>query len=269
MDKDIVLSKYKKAEEKLLVSKLLDKVSLAEKTGKITDTDFYNESEQNIINNVIKDIGLENYKIYGIAENSDRKMIIIYPENMRELFDSDSFKYETIVSVIRVIVPKDNKEFYNHGVYLGGILKLGIKREKIGDIIVFDDGCDIIVKKECEKFLLSNLSSLNRFSCCEINVIKNKEITKQEKSFKDIKVITSSLRLDNIVSELARTSRNKAVEILQEERVFVNYENETKSTKQIKENDTISIRGKGKFIISEIVGNTKKGNFILNIKKYA
>lgn len=269
MDKDVLLNKYKKVEEKLLVSKFLDKVNLAEKTGKITDTDFYNESEQNMINNVIKEIGIINYKIYGVTDNADRKMIIIYPENMSDLFVYDKFKYETIISVIRVIVPKDNKDFYNHSVYLGGIIKLGIKREKIGDIIVFDDGCDIIVKKECEKFLMTNLKSLNRFSGADISIIKNNEITKKEKTFQDIKIITSSLRLDNIVSELARTSRNKAVEILQEERVFVNYENEIKSTKQVKENDVISIRGKGKFIISEIVGNTKKGNYILNIKKYA
>ena len=83
-----------------------------------------------------------------------------------------------------------------------------------------------------------------------------------------IKIITSSLRLDNIVSELAKTSRNKASEILLQERVFVNYENETKNTKQVKEKDVISIRGKGKFIIDEIIGNTKKGNFIINVKKY-
>ena len=37
---------------------------------------------------------------------------------------------------------------------------------------------------------------------------------------------------------------------------------------KIKEKDVISIRGKGKFIIDEIIGNTKKGNFIINVKKY-
>ena len=268
MDKELVLSKYKKAEDKLLVSKFLDKVYLAEKTGKVIDSDFYNEAEQSIINNVISEIKLANYKLYGVTEDSDRKMIIIYPENMKELFESNIFKYDTIVSVIRIIVPKDGKSFYNHSIYLGGIIKLGIKREKIGDIIVFDDGCDIITKKESEKFLVSNLNTLNRFSGCDISVIKNSQITKTEKKFEELKIITSSLRLDNIVSELAKTSRSKATEILQEERVFINYQNETKSTKQIKENDVISIRGKGKFIISEIAGNTKKGNYVLIIKKY-
>ena len=37
---------------------------------------------------------------------------------------------------------------------------------------------------------------------------------------------------------------------------------------EIRENDIITIRGKGKFIIFKIEGNTRKGNFIINIKKY-
>jgi len=51
--------------------------------------------------------------------------------------------------------------------------------------------------------------------------------------------------------------------------VLVNYEQEKKNTKIIKIKDIVTIRGKGKFIIEDIVGNTKKGNYIVIIKKYA
>ena len=151
---------------------------------------------------------------------------------------------------------------------MGGIIKLGIKREKIGDILVYNNGADIILKKETEKFLYSNLKTLTRFKESEISNIKLDEVFKKERSFQYIKIITSSLRLDNIVSELAKTSRNKAAELLEQDRVFVNYENIDKNTKKIKEKDIITIRGKGKFIIDEINGNTKKGNFILIVKKF-
>ena len=84
----------------------------------------------------------------------------------------------------------------------------------------------------------------------------------------EISAIVISLRLDNIVSVLAKTSRNKAVDILEQERVFVNYKLETKASKQIKEGDVITIRGKGRFEFREIAGNTKKGRYIVKIDKY-
>ena len=76
------------------------------------------------------------------------------------------------------------------------------------------------------------------------------------------------MRLDNIVSELAKTSRTKAEEIIRAERVFLNYEVVDKDSKLVKIGDKLTIRGKGKFELKEQIGNTKKGRFILKIEKY-
>lgn len=43
---------------------------------------------------------------------------------------------------------------------------------------------------------------------------------------------------------------------------------ETKPTKAVKEKDILAVRGSGKYIISEILGNNKKGKIIINVKKY-
>ena len=76
------------------------------------------------------------------------------------------------------------------------------------------------------------------------------------------------MRLDNVISELARCSRNKALDIINQERVFVNFQCETKKTKQIKPGDMITIRGKGRFFIKEEVGNTKSGRIVIKIEKF-
>ena len=161
------------------------------------------------------------------------------------------------------------KEKYTHRNYLGVIVKLGLKREKIGDILVDKDGADIIACKEIIRFLEFNLPGLNRFKECEVHEIKLDELRKIIiiPKYKTIQV--SSMRLDNIVSELANTSRNKSSQIIESQRVFVNYICETKITKQIKEKDLITIRGKGRFKIDEIVGNTKKGKINLKIEYFS
>lgn len=269
MDKQDILEKYKKIEDKLLISKLFDKLDLCEKTGKVQTTDFLNELEQNIVSRVINMIGVDNCFLYGGFDGSDRKIVIVFPEKMRDVFERGNFKYDTIFSVFRIHVPEVDGKNFNHSVYLGGIIRLGIKREKIGDIIVEDDTADIVIKKESEKYLVGNLKTLTRFRDADISTISLSDICKAEKKFEEFKLITSSLRLDNMVSELAKTSRSKANEILEQERVFVNYEMEKKNTKMLRQNDIITIRGKGKFIIDEIAGNTKKGNFVIIVRKYA
>ena len=265
MEKAQILGKYKKIEEKLLISKLFDKIKLVEKQNKIQCTDFLTLVEVNLLKKVLEMINYKNYKIYGGIEEAQRNVIIIFPEKLEDLVEQSKFNYNTILNCIRITT---NSEILEHKYILGGLIKLGLKREKIGDIIVYENGADIVVCNEISKFLLSNLQQLTRFKNFNIEIVNLDEIVKKEQEFKEIKIIVSSLRLDNIVSELAKTSRSKADEMLSQERVLVNYEQVSKCTKIIKENDIITIRGVGKFIISEIVGNTRSGRFIIIVNKY-
>ena len=76
------------------------------------------------------------------------------------------------------------------------------------------------------------------------------------------------MRVDSIVSELAKTSRGKAEDIINEGRVFVNYENIMKTTKQIKENDIITIRRIGKFKLEKIDGKTRNDRVKIILNQY-
>ena len=60
----------------------------------------------------------------------------------------------------------------------------------------------------------------------------------------------------------------KAEEIISEQRVFVNSVLTEKVDKKINEKDIITIRGKGKFIFTEIQRETKGDKLVLNMKKY-
>ncbi len=265
MNRNEILDRYKKEEEKLLISKLFDKIGAVEKQNKYQYTDFLSPIELQILKKVLNIIGYKNYVIYGVTSNSQRNIIVLYPSKLESIFESNSFDFNSICNTIRISNCDEDME---HKRYLGGLIKLGIKREKIGDIIVSDGTADIIVLKEITKFLISHLQELTRFRNASIEVIDVEDTTEKEQEFTESKIIVSSLRLDNLVSELARTSRNKAVQILDDERVFINYECESKNTKLVKQGDIITIRGIGKFVLDEIVGNTKSGRFVIIIKKY-
>ena len=261
-----ILNEYKNKEEKMLLAEIFDKAENTDKKNKIEYTDFLDMSQIKLVQNFIHKQGVSNYILTGGFEEAERKIFIFYPEKFNEQVVKKNI--QNIIQIIRIQLPDDLKGKYTHRDYLGGVMKLGVKREKVGDIIVDNNGADIIIDKEISKFLLGNLKELTRFSKSIITLeniqnLRNVEIRKEE-----LEIIVSSLRLDNIISELARCSRNKALEIINMERVFINFQVETKKTKQIKEGDIITIRGKGRFIIKEKIGQTKSGRTILKIEKF-
>ena len=70
-------------------------------------------------------------------------------------------------------------------------------------------------------------------------------------------------------AKLISSSRNKAIEFIENERVLVNYDTIYKNSKMINFGDVITIRGKGKFIIDALVRNTRGDRCVLRVRKYA
>lgn len=122
--------------------------------------------------------------------------------------------------------------------------------------------------EDFSEILKNELPSLTRFENSKISIQEISDIRKKEIKIEEISIIVPSLRLDNIVSDLAKTSRSKAAQIINQERVFINGQNETKLSKQLKLNDVITIRGKGRFIIKEFTGTTRSGRTVIKIEKY-
>ena len=232
--------KYKDGEYKILIAKIIDKYNFSKTKNKIT------------------------YVFYGVKNQADRNSLIFYPEKIsKEMVEKN---YTKIFEVIRIILPNNIK--YEHREFLSGIMKLGIKREKFGDILVTEYGADIIVFSEISKILLEDLKTLTRFKKSDISIVNIGELMQKEIEFEELEIIVSSIRLDNFVSELAKCSRAQASELIKTGRVFLNYINEFKDSKRINQKDIITIRGKGKFIFEDIEKETKSGRLLIKIKKY-
>lgn len=268
MDRQELISRYKNDEDRLLVSKVLDKIKTAKTKNQITNTDFLDMYQRRITEEVLKAEREKNFLYYYPCENAEKAMLIIYPEKYDDILKNNKFNFSQFVKLIRITLPNQLNGQYVHKDYLSGIMKLGIKREKIGDILVFEDGADVVVSKDICDYVLSNLNQLTRFSKAEIEKLEISKIRKPSVRTEKFKITVTAMRLDCIVSELAHCSRTMVVKIIETQRVFLNYINETKNSKVISINDTIVIRGKGKFIIKNIEGETKKGKLIVVVEHY-
>lgn len=258
------MQKFETDDDKILIAKILDKQKFCESKNRITYSDFLNEKEKTFIK---KNLKLENYFFYGVNDNADREILVFYPDKLNEELARNAL--ENIISVIRITLPNELENEYEHRNYLSALMKIGVAREKIGDILVCSNGADIVVFNINKEYIIQSLEQLTRFRKAKIEEILLQQIRKKNDNFEESTIIVSSMRIDNIVSELFNCSRSKAEELIKNERVYINYEVILKGSKIVNIRDIVTIRGKGKFIIDGLVRNTRNERLVIKIKKYA
>lgn len=253
-------------EEKLLIARLTDRIKECKRKNKIINTEFLNMHQKNIIQKELNRLKERNYIFFGGYEDAHSEVLVIYPEK----FDTEIVKanMKNIIKVINIKLPKELIGKYEHKNYLSAVMIQGLGRKRLGDIIVHDDEAYIIVLKENAEYLKNSLQELTRFKKSQIDIIDFENIKIKFQEFEEFNIKVASNRIDAIVAEIAKTSRNKAEEYIDSKRVSINYQEETKYTRNVKENDVIVIKGKGKFIINNIGEKNQKGRLTINVKKY-
>lgn len=253
-------------EDRLVLAKLMDKIELCKTRNKIINTEFLTIHQKDIIEKELKRMNYKNYIFFGGYEGAEAEILILYPEKLE--IEIVRKRLLDIVKAIKITLPKEVIDKYTHRDYLKSVMKTGLNRNRIGDIIVHKDKAYILVLEENSKYISEFLRDLTIFNKAYIENINYNEIELKPIEFEEIRVTVSSMRLDNVVSEIAKTSREKAGKLILAEKIFVNSKVENKLTKLINEKDILVIRGKGKFIINEISGMNKKGKIVIQVSKY-
>lgn len=254
------------SEEKLIIARLNDKVKFCKTRNRVVNTEFLNMYQENIMRKELERIKFKNYIFTGGYEEAESKLLILYPDKLTE--DVVKNTIENIMNAIRIILPNEQIGEYQHKDYLGTIMQFGLVRERIGDILVYNDCAYIMVLKENAQYIKDSLIVTKKFKKAKIEIIDVKDIEVKEPEFDIFKVTVNSLRLDNFISEIGKLSRNETSKLIESEQVSVNCKVETRQSKLIEEGDVLIIRRKGKFIIDEFEDVNKKGKQVVIIKKY-
>ncbi|MDU4326992.1 MAG: S4 domain-containing protein, partial [Clostridium celatum] len=133
------------------------------------------------------------------------------------------------------------------------------------DLRVIDDFAIVPIYEEVADYILYELRSVGR---APVSTEEVDEDNLPKSNFLEGVIIVPSLRLDNVVAKLANISRGKAVDIIDSGKVLIDYSKSIDKSKEIKDGQRITISGVGKFIIGEIVGNTKSGRYKVKMNKF-
>ena len=249
--------------DELIKARIEDKIAQCRDGYYVTSTGFLDTHEQALAKAASMRAAGVRVVMYGGYDDAERRMMVCVPADIPM---NDDEAVDGLIRVLKVKLPTISREL-SHRDYLGSMLGLGIERRLTGDILVRPDGADIFIVPGIEEFLLKEL---HRIGSTEVKVsgAAVDEVVVPEARVEYIKDSVSSVRLDSVVSSAFRLSRGKAAEAIRKGLVSVDHAECIKPDAQVQEGSSIVLKGKGKAVLEEKVGESKKGRIRIVIKRF-
>ena len=250
-------------EDELTISRAEDKVRQCRDGYYVTSTGLLDSHEQALVRSVMRRSKDVRTFLYGGYEGAERRMLVCMPADIPMTEEEAA---EGLLEVLRVTKPQISKEL-GHRDYLGSLLGLGIDRSVTGDILVRPDGADIIIVPEIADFLIREYSQAGRTSI-RTEVVPLTELRVPDVRTEMIRDTVPSCRLDTVVSSAFRLSRAKAAEAVRAGIVSVDHIECVKPDLRVEEGSSLVLRGKGKAVLREVGGESKKGRIWIVIERF-
>ncbi len=227
--------------------------------NRYTFTYFLGLEEQSELNGMKREVN--EFSLFGGCDSAER---VVARFGRKEDF---GYEEDFPIKCIKCNMKTDRfTEAPVHRDVLGALMNLGIERKCIGDIGVTDGCAYIFTLDKTADFICENLTKI-KHTCVECEVteeLPQSELYKLENTL----ITVASMRCDCLIAEVYGLSRSECNRFFEKQKVFVNGKSILSPATQVKEDDTVSVRGKGRFKVGEKSGITRKGNTRVEIGKY-
>lgn len=248
-------------DERGFAEKMIDWLERAATQHQLRRTDFLDPRQAHIVETLVRRYPNLQMRLDGGYPQAERQRMIIAPDYMDIQSQDMGIRLLSIESNDTKIADLD------HGDYLGSMLGLGLKREKIGDLHVSEQGCQCLVTEELADFIHLHLQQVHRVHVMT-SIVAIDQLQPIIPKLQEMNLSVASMRLDGIVSDVCRLSRAKVMVPIKAGRCKVNWKIEEDPSRPLVEGDTISMKGFGRFVVVNVQGETKKGRIRLTIAKY-
>ena len=201
------------------------------------------------------------FTVFGGVEYAERKMIRF--GNSQDL----GYEEEFPITILKItLVGGKFASPVTHRDVLGAIMGLGIERQKVGDIFVSGNFAYVISHETVAKLILLSLDSVgrNKVSVEEIDALPLDLAPKTTNQ----RFSVSSNRADAIICKVFNLPREDGKQLFLKQLVFINGKPIDNSSKPIREGETVTVRGYGKFAFIKEDGQSKKGKQYVEIEQF-
>ena len=239
------------ADDKLLLDKAYDAITLSERRGIPRFTGFLNEHESRFLQEHLPKKADVTY--YGGYPGAERVMLGAQAQEEDFPVTALEFSYKPEYAL-------------RHRDVLGSLMALGIRRDTLGDILTGEGRAVVFVSDEIAPYLLSQVDQIGRVGV-KVGYADLSDLPAPD-DFEEQVFTLSSLRLDAFVARCTHLSREKAARLIKSELVAVNRVTETSVSAMLHEGDTVTIRKYGKFVLTAELGASRKGKDRIAVRHY-
>ncbi len=276
-------------EDKLILAQAEDRIEQCRNYDMLTHTGFLDARQQSLVRRAFGVRQGDVRLVYdGGYKDADRVILAALPYYMEDLY-AESLSADAgaaaglsaasippvreLLTVIRATAPKGSQasarsgRALSHSDYLGALMGLGIKRTMVGDILVREDGADILVLTEIADYIMQTFASAGR-SHLSLERLPAEALLIPEQKTAEIRDTVASLRLDALLAAAFRLPRGKAADAIRQGLVFVDHLEATKADMPIEEGAELVIRHKGKAVLTTVGGKSRKDRINVTFTRY-
>ncbi len=235
-------------EEKRLAGRFEELSSRSFNKGIWVYSDFLTTGQQALL----ESMRLGAVTFWGGYDGAERRVACFGSEDM--------CGYEACPDCVWLAIEPVSKKFADeltHRDFFGSVMALGLKREVLGDIIVYDNCAYLYCMESVSGYIAENLTQVKHttVACREAEAPPVESVALPEGE----EFVVASERLDAVISCVYNISRSVCKDIVEQGKVSVNSILVTNPSRMLEEHDTVSVRGKGRFIYEGIQRETRKG----------
>lgn len=248
-------------EERLLLSKALDQMQLADLRSVPTHMGFLSPAEALAVERLTEQAEPVNHVFLGGFQDAERRRCCFLPSWQ----EPEDVEESELVSAVRATWFQSHP--LTHRDFLGSLMGLGIKREAVGDILVSEGSCDILLLPELQFFVTENLEYAGHEKL-KVEAIPLENLHFPQPKIKLVRDTVPSLRLDAVAAAGFNISRSKLTDFIHAGKVTVNWQTVTRSDYAIEEGDVIACRGLGKCRLAEVGRVSRKGRRNVTMERF-
>lgn len=262
MNKTELLNKFSKdPEERVVLARVLDQMERTANRSIPCATQFLSPAQRAAAEPLLAASGHPKCLFHGGYEGAERTVCVFLPD-WQEPEDWDAG--EELAAIEAVFPPHAE---LTHRDLLGGLMGIGLTREKVGDILVLEEKAQIVALKETAPIILSQFDQAGR---CRLKLreIALSALSPAPVQIRLVKDTVAALRLDAVLSSGFSIARGKAADLIDSGRVSLNHRECTKPDKLVTQGDVLTCRGLGKCVLKTVGGQSRKGRVIIEIERY-
>ena len=238
--------------EDLMKKRLRELAQKCYQKNQYTYTGFLGMADLSCFYELERDLSYVPYALWGGYEDAERVMIRFGSAEML------GYEEEFPLSCLKVSpVAEKFSDALTHRDYLGALMNLGIERDTLGDILLVEKSAWIFCTDTMMEFISKNIEKVKHTTVVCETAAEVPSCVKMDAQ--ELKIQISSGRIDGAVAKVYKLSRSEAAELFRQKKIFVGGRLCENSSRMLKPEDMVSVRGYGKFKYIGETGVSKKG----------